>query len=132
MAEDLLEHLLASEQEWRSTDPGWNRKLRQWEQWKLNAKDRERSAHREKKRKEALDEAEPVEAKEHSWESSFDPEEPSPQFSFAGTRSSYSGNELEADLRWSHTKPWVIEALRRGIAVHHAGMNKKYRSLVER
>jgi hypothetical protein len=69
----------------------------------------------------------------HSWESSFDPKDPSPQFSFAGT--SYAKKELLADissLRWTSTPDFLFRALRRGVAVHHSGMNKTYRVLVER
>jgi ATP-dependent RNA helicase DDX60 len=130
MAKDLIENLQQSEAMWRANDPAWNRRIKQWEQWKLRAKDRERMAQREKKFKD--DASEPTTIKEKSWESSFDPEDPSPQFSFAGFNKSYSKDDLNEDLGWWKLDQWMIDGLRRGIAVHHAGMNKRYRSVVER
>ncbi len=37
-----------------------------------------------------------------------------------------------AELRWTSTPDFLFRALRRGIAVHHSGMNKTYRVFVER
>jgi hypothetical protein len=134
MANDILTALKIAEQKWRKMSPEWNRKLLQFEDWKKRSKDRERQAERIKKQKKDADE--PVPTPMESWESSFDPDDPSPQFSFAGDRTSYSRSDLEKDLhglaRWSSAPDWAIEGIRRGIAVHHSGMNKRYRSLVER
>lgn len=69
------------------------------------------------------------------WEDTFDPDEPLPEFSFAGPRSAYSKAEMEKDIEYleqNKVRQWATEALRLGIAVHHAGMNQKYRSLIER
>ena len=38
---------------------------------------------------------------------------------------------LDELARWTGTPDWAIRALRRGIAVHHAGMNKAYRTYIE-
>jgi replicative superfamily II helicase len=62
----------------------------------------------------------------------FDPEDPSPQFSFAGRGEVYTKAEMDDDLGWVNLEPWLIDGLRRGIAVHHAGMQKRYRGVVER
>ena len=135
MAQDLLQALETAEERWRQVDPEWNRKLREWEVWKLRAKERERLAERVKKQKKDSDEPDAASTHDSSWEQSFDPDDPSPQFSFAGTHTSYSKTELDSDianLAWVSIQPWAIACLRRGIAVHHAGMNKRYRSLVER
>jgi len=132
MAQDLIDHLHLSEQKWRDSNPAWEQKIRQWEQWKLCTKDRERAAQREKKRKDDKDDKDPVAAKEHFWESSFDPENPSLQFSFAGRNKTYTEDELDEDLGWVKLEQWMIDGLRRGIAVHHARMHKRYRSIVER
>jgi hypothetical protein len=76
----------------------------------------------------------PAEMPDSSWESSFDPDDPQVQFSFAGV-GKYSLQELEDEVqelaRWSGVADWILQALRRGIAIHHAGMNKAYRSLIE-
>lgn len=135
MAQDLLHALQSAENSWREDNSTWARKVRDWEDWKSRAKERERQAERAKKVKKDQDSpAAPLQ--EHSWESTFDPDDPSPQFSFAGSHTSYSLVDLEKDIQglsWNTSiQPWAFDALRRGIAVHHAGMNKQYRSLVER
>jgi len=131
-----VSQLRTSEKEWRRQSPEWNRKLKQWEDWKAAAPARERAAAQLKKlRKSGKDEGDPRDAPEGSWERFFNPNEPSPQFSFVGQRSAYSKSDLRRDIEamaWTNIPSWAIAGLRRGIAVHHAGMNKHYRSLVER
>jgi ATP-dependent RNA helicase DDX60 len=135
MAQDLLRALQSAEDEWRKNNTSWARKVRDWEAWKSRAKERERLADKSKKMKKDAD-SPAVPSQEHSWESTFDPDDPSPQFSFAGSHTSYSLADLEKDIegmRWNTSiQQWTFDALRRGIAVHHSGMNKQYRSLVER
>jgi hypothetical protein len=133
MARILYLVLRAKENTWRENSPDWKRKMAQYEAYLDGAKDRERKAARASKRKG--DEEDNVETRE--WQASFRPNDPLPDFSFAGQNTSYSASELYediADLLWR--KPeiprWAIQCLRRGIAVHHSGMNKAYRSLVEK
>lgn len=134
MAQKITEKLQVAEKSWRKVIPKWQQKIRQWEAWQKGSKERQRLAERTKKRAQAADESK--EAESVSWESSFNPDDPSPQFSFAGERTGYSKAELDQDIsdlrRWSKTPDWIVEALRRGIAIHHSGMNKAYRSLIER
>ncbi|KAI0310815.1 hypothetical protein OF83DRAFT_1252292 [Amylostereum chailletii] len=137
MATRLCEHLESTEAEWRENSPEWQRKLAQWELWKSRDKERERRAEREKKTKKDPDgDNNPRQTDDRSWESSFDPDEPAPQFSFAGRYTAFSKVDLEEEiraLRWRSSIPeWAYRALQRGIGVHHSGMNKGYRSLVER
>ncbi|KXH62453.1 DEAD/DEAH box helicase [Colletotrichum nymphaeae SA-01] len=59
-----------------------------------------------------------------AWEN-FDPEAPLPQYNFADT-AKLTTEELEARFRslgGLGIKPRLIDALRRGLGVHHAGMN---------
>ncbi len=131
MAQYLLDNLKRLEGEWRSENPHWKQKLKEWEHWRHQAKARERVSEKLEKRKKV--DFDQDHSSEPSWQSSFNPDDPSPEFSFVGRRSPYSRSDLEKgikDLRW--TPQWAVHALRRGIAVHHAGMNKSYRSLVER
>ncbi|CAA7261143.1 unnamed protein product [Cyclocybe aegerita] len=131
LAKTLFRALEIAEQEWRSEDPNWKARVRQWNIWKEREKLRERTTAKQQRKKTVDDEDRDV---SHSWEASFNPKDPSPQFSFANPRS-YSYSDLETDLvaiAWACTSiPWALNALRRGIAVHHAGMNKQYRSLIE-
>ncbi|KXH56967.1 DEAD/DEAH box helicase [Colletotrichum salicis] len=62
------------------------------------------------------------------WEG-FDPKAPLPQYNFADT-AKLTVRELEARIRSLDDlgiKPRLIDALRRGLGVHHAGMNRQYR-----
>ncbi|CAE6496597.1 unnamed protein product [Rhizoctonia solani] len=130
----LTESLEKGEHTWRKSNRQWLQKVEQWEAWKANSKARQREAERASRRK-----AEEFEEQQStSWESTFDPTDPSPEFSFANLKSGYSKEELEKDVSEQNQKwqqnPWpkyLIDALRRGIAVHHAGMPKGYRVLVE-
>jgi len=131
MAQDLVLVLQEYEQKWREGSPAWKRKLAQYEAWLSRAKDRERMAARAAAQKKDPDEPH-IETAE--WQASFNPDEPLPAFSFANTRS-YSMSMLEEDLRdlrWTSTPAWAIQCLKRGIAVHHSGMNKRYRMIIER
>lgn len=128
----LLAALESAEAAWRRTSPEWQRKIERWETWKAQAPAREKAA--EKLRRQRKDPDEPVNhAPDSSWESSFDPDDPSPQFSFLGKKCSKAIlNEAIEDIRWTTTPEWAKDALRRGIGIHHAGMNKHYRTAVER
>lgn len=132
MLSSLLETLEAAESEWKKTSPEWNRKIRAWEAWQAKAKVRERQADRESKNKREDDPGLPNE-EETSWQSSFDPDEPIERFSFSNPRA-YSKVELKKDIADLSrlVQPQILLALKRGIAVHHSGMNKGYRALVER
>lgn len=138
MLERLLKSLVDAGTQWRQESPQWAETIQKWELWKSSAQQRAREAERLAKQKSKLRgedrDAAADREPERSWESSFDPADPSPQFSFANYNV-YSKVELEADIKklwWTVVPSWAYPALRRGIAVHHAGMNKGYRSLVER
>jgi hypothetical protein len=134
MASHILETLEKVEEAWRAKSPEWKRKMGRWEAWKTRQENKERLAQKTAARKRNPDDEMLQEGERQSWESYFDPEDPSPQFSFAGT-SAYAKEELLEDidsLSWSSTPDFLYRALRRGLAVHHSGMNKTYRVLVER
>jgi ATP-dependent RNA helicase DDX60 len=106
--------------------------MQQWETWKSQAKARQVQAARARKNRKDDDE-EIRESAEPAWQESFDPSDPSEQFSFLGPRCTKSLlKEAIDDIRWTSTPPWVLDALRRGIGIHHSGMNKHYRTTVER
>ncbi|KAF7337798.1 hypothetical protein MSAN_02253900 [Mycena sanguinolenta] len=132
MAQVLLRTLKTAESNWRDEDPKWTEKIEQWKRWTARAKDRERAAAKAARRRKDDDDDERPGEHDYSWESSFDPSDPSPQFSFAGT-TAYSKSDLAEHIqdlrRWA--PDWALDALERGVGVHHAGMNKKYRNLIE-
>lgn len=131
MAEYILKTLKAAENAWRANSVEWKRKLERWEDWKLREKERARALERIKKQ----DKEETQRIDDRSWESTFDPNDPSSQFSFS-VPATYQKTELLEDIwlleRRSSVPQWVLKALWRGIGIHHSGMNKNYRSLVER
>src|SRR6266852_5088390 len=132
MASHILETLEKAEEVWRAESPEWKRKVGRWETWRTRQKNMERLAQKAAARKRDPDDEMSQEGEDRSWESYFDPKDPSPQFSFADT-SAYAKQELLADiglLSWTSTTDFLFRALRRGIAVHHSGMNKTYSGLV--
>lgn len=121
-----------AERRWKESSPQWQTKLAKWEAWLAASKQRQRASERAKKTKPQAIE---ISMDTRSWEDSFDPEDPLPEFSFAGPWSTYSKSEMEEDievLKGVGVQLWAMEALKLGIAVHHAGMSRKYRNLVER
>ena len=136
MAQVMLDVLERAEAKWRETNPEWKRKIKQWELWVSKAKERERQAERQKKVKKEDEHPSVTAEPDTSWESSFNPDDPSPQFSFAGMSPAFTKEDLDEEIRslarWSSAPEWALKALQRGIGVHHSGMNKHYRTLVER
>ena len=133
LAQILVETLERAESKWRRESPEWKQKIQRWEAWKHQARDRDRTAKRLMKQKKP-DGEDHLDIPTPSWESSFDPSDPSQAFSFTSIHTSYSKAELARDIRrvsFSNVPEWAISALKRGIGVHHTGMNKTYRSLVE-
>ncbi|KAG6377308.1 hypothetical protein JVT61DRAFT_15097 [Boletus reticuloceps] len=128
MAMTLHHALDAKEKDWRASNVEWQRKLAQYEEWLSRAKDRERAAARATKNRVDPDH---VKTETVGWQETFDPKAPLPQFSFAGQHTSYTESMLLQDLGWTSTPKWALSCLRRGIAVHHSGMNKRYRTVVE-
>ncbi|KAF8671655.1 P-loop containing nucleoside triphosphate hydrolase protein [Rhizoctonia solani] len=131
-AKGLTISLIRAERTWRASNRQWLQKMEQWEAWKATFKLRQREADRASRQKKD----DPQTEESTSWHSTFDPNDPSPEFSFANPKSGYSKEDLQKDVavqKWQRD-PWpayLISALRRGIAVHHAGMPKGYRVLVE-
>jgi hypothetical protein len=107
--------------------------MAQYDAYLQVAKERELKAARASKHK--VDE-EDKRADTSEWQASFRPGDPQSDFSFGGHSTSYPASELEdiADLTKRKPPPpeWALRCLTRGIAVHHAGMNRGDRSLIER
>ncbi|KAG8870515.1 hypothetical protein FRB97_009692, partial [Tulasnella sp. 331] len=133
MANAIMQDLTAAEAEWRKHSPVWKQKITEWRAWKARQKDREKAAERAKKSKPDDDDVPQSQSTGHTWHESFDEDQPSPEFSFAGLK--YGRAELEDDLRqirYTSSGEWTARALERGIAVHHSGMPIGYRLVIER
>ena len=110
--------------------------MRAYESWQAGAKQREKQKERAGKRRPDEGSGPQDTAYETSWEASFDPSEPSKDFSFAGDYVNISKEDVDDGIaslaKWGRVDERALAALKRGIGIHHSGMNKIYRSLVER
>ncbi|KAF2742177.1 P-loop containing nucleoside triphosphate hydrolase protein [Sporormia fimetaria CBS 119925] len=142
MCKTLMEHLVSAETAWKETSPKWKSMLATHEMWKkaMAKADKRKPPKVPKKSGKGDDEVltkadlarETAEGEASPW-ASFDPENPVDGFHFADHK------KLTQDDLAKHMKElirrevpeWLLNGLRRGIGVHHAGMNRKYRQVVE-
>ncbi|SCO58594.1 related to SKI2-antiviral protein and putative helicase [Fusarium fujikuroi] len=134
----ILSKLNDAEKAFKGNDTTWKKKLRDFEQWQrqkgndrgIRFPKRSENGERNPSKLEIAREEGSVETS--PWES-FDPEAPLDHFSFADTKKMQQKDLDDLVLRLDPMKvqPWLIDALRRGLGVHHAGMNLHYRRIVE-
>ncbi|EMD67323.1 hypothetical protein COCSADRAFT_110960 [Bipolaris sorokiniana ND90Pr] len=135
MCRTLMKQLVDAEVAWKETSPKWKIKLQQWEDWKKEVQRREKQglrgdASKGMTKQDQMKEAASVEV---STFASFDPNKPLDGFHFADHKK-LSQEEFAVhakELRYRGVEEWLIDGLMRGIGVHHAGMNRKYRYCVE-
>lgn len=141
IAFQILDEITEAEEAWKSSSSEWKKKIARFEKWQkdgsklkaLNEKTKKAAA----KGKGGKDEdGGPDDGRiedDPSILASFDPNRPLAAFSFAD-ETKFSASEIEQtiwSLRWKDINPKIISALRRGVGVHHAGLNTKYRQVVE-
>lgn len=138
----LISQLEVAEARWKANSPIWKKKLAGWEQWKLertkNAEKKPPKAVSKSKRREdeedlgsKADRAQDAASSEVSPFASFDPEAPLDGFHFA-VKHKVDSSELSSyfrQLKRRDVPDWLMTGLSRGIGVHHAGMNRKYRQV---
>ncbi|KAJ3899931.1 hypothetical protein F5879DRAFT_461062 [Lentinula edodes] len=134
MARSIVKELESSEAKWKQSSHRWKTKLAEVENWRKLEKVRSAQRQKEMRQKQEHDAPRDDVSSTHAWQATFHEEDPLADFSFAGRPS--SKEELEDTIRdlsgpWLNTPDWAINALRRGIAVHHAGMSKAYRVVIE-
>lgn len=128
----ILKQVMEAEKSWRETSPEWKATLRKWREYHETknsrvAKKQARSAARnpEGTKEERMREDT---AEGSSLFDAFDPRDPLPQFSFAD-KSKCSREELNEELRLlplALVPSYLVGALRRGIGVHHSGINREF------
>ncbi|KAI0529833.1 hypothetical protein GGR58DRAFT_495528 [Xylaria digitata] len=130
--EFILGQLQSAEKTWKGSNRGWQKNIKDYNLWKAS-KDKRKTP---KKNTEKLTKQEKMQEEANAdvsrWES-FDPEKPLEQFSFADN-SRLLWSKLKSYIHSLHDeniRPHFFSALERGIAVHHAGMNRRYRQVVE-
>ncbi|KAM0740450.1 hypothetical protein ACQRIT_005634 [Beauveria bassiana] len=142
-AKFLLAQLERAETAWKKWSPEWAKKVADYKAWKKTKSRIQENKTEGKKRPgksrgqddeemSKIDMMREASVETSKWES-FDPEAPLDRFSFAeGKRISNSELKPLIDrLIKANIQPELIAALGRGIAVHHAGMNRNYRQIVE-
>ena len=142
---NLLDILEMAEAKFKENDPTWKAKIAVFEKWQSTVEASKRKAAKAPKtgsRQQGQEVAEGAtktdmqrdEAnRETSKWASFDPEAPLPEFSFADTTKMTQAEFQERvdSINKDSVPPEFIKALRRGLGVHHAGMNRGYRQVVE-
>ncbi|KAK7922972.1 hypothetical protein PG985_007043 [Apiospora marii] len=150
----VLQELKSSEADYKKNDPRWEKEMQEYKLWR-QAKSARQAAAKEaeskkktkktfKLTKDGRRKDEPAmpsqEQKRRELEAinlsrwhSFDPTAPLDEFSFADKtklgRSEFE--EMLKPLKGQHVPQYFIDGLRRGLGVHHAGMNRRYRQIVE-
>nr|POF06890.1 putative helicase [Quercus suber] len=144
ICQTLTEKLQEKEQVQQKTGAKWQKTLERWEEWKKAqakaASKKGKIAPKKGSKGEDDDEMgskldQQRDASEQgidAWES-FDPEKPLDGYHFAD-HTRVQASELEIyvkQLGRRNVPQWLIDSIGRGIGVHHAGMNRKYRQVVE-
>ena len=142
ICQSVLDQLVAAEEKWKKESNVWKNKLEQWESWKkakakMAGKRPPKPSNKKKGKNEDDDpttKADQVQDAANSdvdpW-ASFNPDDPIDGFHFAAKHKSEKA-ELATwfyQLKRRGVQPWLMDALSRGIGVHHAGMNRKYRQV---
>lgn len=134
----ILSDLEEAENAWKATDAGWKKRVAKHEQWKkdqakMDALKQKTTKAKAKGKRDEDDVGDGGMDDDPSTLADFDPEAPLKRFSL-GDETKLTKSELEWmiwSLRWKNINPDILNALRRGIGIHHAGMNRKYRQIVE-
>ena len=141
----LIRNLMEAETQWKKSSPAWKAKLAGFEKWKIEqaktAGKRQTKKLPLKKGKgnddddvsSKMDRLQDAASDDLNPYASFDPDAPVDGFHFA-SRSKADASELSTyygQLKYRDLPGWLTDGLQRGIGVHHAGMNRKYRQVVE-
>jgi superfamily II RNA helicase len=140
IAYSVLQQLVEAEEQWKKGSQ-WKKLIEGYEKYQeMKDKKSRKPAKPAKKSKDDDDEggSKTDRMREESSDGAsiydlFDPEAPQADFTFANPKQLQKA-DLDGyvrSLRWKHIREELIELLRRGIGVHHAGMNRKYRQCVE-
>ncbi|MCJ1394369.1 hypothetical protein MMC18_007247 [Xylographa bjoerkii] len=136
----LLDRLQDAERSWKAESPKWAATMEGYEKWKAASKLKAPKAVKARKTKDKDDERgskADVERDSAEREGSpfeqFDPTAPCEEFSFADVQKVQKSDmeEYFRQMEWKGVAEWLMKALKRGVGIHHAGMNKKYRTIVE-
>ncbi|KAI3082951.1 hypothetical protein CBS147353_2546 [Aspergillus niger] len=142
ICQQIVDELEQSEDRWKASSSSWANKISEWKEWKKL--EEKRAKHKKPSKVKSrvgdndgnmskADKMRDTASAESSWHESFDPEKPIPRFSLADEKKLADSDfeEYAQALQQRQVPSWLIDALKRGIGVHHAGMNRKYRQVCE-
>ena len=141
----VIQQLIEAETHWKESSQAWKSRLTGFEKWKAEQvkmtgkrqvkktatkrgkgdDDDDPSSKMDKLQDAAGDEVNPF--------ANFDPDAPVDGFHFAARHKAEASelNMYYGQMKWRGLPSWLTDGLQRGIGVHHAGMNRKYRQVVE-
>ncbi|KAL9102665.1 MAG: hypothetical protein Q9163_002219 [Psora crenata] len=140
ICQTVTQQLEQTETKWKESNPAWKAKLNGFEKYKKEkAKIASKKAPKQaKKRGEGNDDPKTDKLLDASNDdvdpyAGFDPEDPVDGYHFAAKHKAEVGelSKYYYDIKKRDLPSWLIAGLKRGIGVHHAGMNRKYRQVVE-
>ncbi len=140
IAFSILAQLVAAENRWKGGTQ-WKKLMEGYEKWQEQKDKKSRKPAKPSKKTQGDDEdggSKLDRMREESTDGSsiydlFDPEAAQPDFSFANPKVLLKSelDQFIRQLRRKNINEGLISLLNRGIGVHHAGMNRKYRQCVE-
>ena len=144
IARALLKQLEDAEADWKERSVAWKTKLKGFEEWKKNQSKAgaKKPAKAPAKKKGKMDDDDSASKTDRLLENAneeanpyanFDPDAPVDGFHFAAKQKADPAklSRYFYQMMRRGVSPWLAVALRRGIGIHHAGMNRKYRQVVE-
>ncbi|KAI4289903.1 MAG: hypothetical protein L6R35_000819 [Caloplaca aegaea] len=141
ICQTIVKQLRDAEVVMKETSPAWKAKVRGYEQYlKSKGKSNPKKAAPPKKGKANDDEGgtkadrmQDAASEEANPYANFNPEAAVDGFHFANIAKGEAAElaAIHRELTRRGLQPWLMESLTRGIGVHHAGMNRKYRQAVE-
>ncbi|OQE44432.1 hypothetical protein PENCOP_c002G06207 [Penicillium coprophilum] len=143
ICQELLAQLQRAETKWKEESPVWKSKIAKWEAWKTSKNSAKKKLERATKKKPSgnadeeptskAEQAKESASADFGWLDLFDPKRPVDGFHLADFKK-VTASEFYVyakQLQWRSVPQWLIDGLERGIGVHHAGMNRKYRQVCE-
>lgn len=145
MAKSVVRELEEAESHWKSNNPAWKAKISGFEKWKADkaktgAKKPAKVVTKKKGKGDddddpasKLDKAQDAASEDTNPYANFDPDAPVDGFHFAAKHKADAAvlSRYFWQMQRRGLASWLTLALQRGIGVHHAGMNRKYRQVVE-
>lgn len=136
IAKVIVDSLERAETSWKMTSPKWKSLMEGYDKFQATKNNKAARAVNSKKNKDkdgervSKNDIERESAdREGSLYEHFDPKAPREEFSFANLQK-VEKSEMEGYFRkltWQGIEEWLMSALTRGVGIHHAGMNRKYR-----